>query len=253
MNVNDTTAAPGCHDWDMPNLALLWDARTEAIVAGAQWLDAVPGPNRAPLLAGLRRRVRAAIAALEDEWLVLAAFYMAEDIYRSCSGQFRWDDGTQDYLAATAGVFNDELNRRRLVLHYVVDSIEPALTIERLTDVAAVFTAAGFAVTGPQLAALDATHTRDRRPGAGAANPADVCDSRSRADNFVARCHQDRRCSAYFNLCVGDTGSATPLTVALSQRNQPGTIVVFRDQPPVAGSVAQLCPPSGVRLADLVP
>jgi hypothetical protein len=36
--------------------------------------------------------------------------------------------------------------------------------------------------------------------------------------------------------------------VALSNRNAPGTIVVFRNQPPVAGTTAQVTPPPGVTL-----
>lgn len=69
------------------------------------------------------------------------------------------------------------------------------------------------------------------------------------ADRLIARCHQDARSSVYLNLDLDDDNTpGISLDVALSPRNTPGAIVVFRDRPPAEGSEAHLAAPPGVSL-----
>ena len=70
------------------------------------------------------------------------------------------------------------------------------------------------------------------------------------AEQLVARCHAERRSSAYLNLDLDPDGPALSLDVALSVANQPGTLVVFRNQPPAAETLVQIAPPPGVALPD---
>jgi len=230
VNSNNIAPMPGSAEWDFPSLAHVWDYRTRAIVAGADRIEALPEADRADSLAALSERVRMLVGGFDDGWLVFTAFFMVDDLYKSYFYQFRWDRGVHDYIAATAGVVVGELSRRGFVLHYVVDSTQPEAELdEKLTYIPAVFEAAGLFVTVPLY--------RD--------------EGHERADELIARCHRERRSSVYLNLDVDDDSPALSLDVALSQSNSVGTIVVFRDQPPVAGSVARLAPPPGVRLPEL--
>ena len=252
VNSNNIAPMPGSAEWDFPSLAHVWDYRTRAIVAGADRIEALPEADRADSLAALSERVRMLVGGFDDGWLVFTAFFMVDDLYKSYFYQFRWDRGVHDYIAATAGVVVGELSRRGFVLHYVVDSTQPEAELdEKLTYIPAVFEAAGLFVTGPQLMALQLMQQVDHRPRDITAIPQYRDEGHERADELIARCHRERRSSVYLNLDVDDDSPALSLDVALSQSNSVGTIVVFRDQPPVAGSVARLAPPPGVRLPEL--
>jgi hypothetical protein len=99
--------------------------------------------------------------------------------------------------------------------------------------------------------ALEIMQQVDHRPKDVTAIPVYRAEGHEVADVLIARCHRDRRSSVYLNLDVDDDTPGLGLDVALSQSNSAGTIVVFRDQPPAAGSVAHLAPPPGVRLPEL--
>ncbi|BBX66587.1 hypothetical protein MPSYJ_00480 [Mycolicibacterium psychrotolerans] len=58
----------------------------------------------------------------------------------------------------------------------------------------------------------------------------------------------ERRHSVYLNIDLDDDTPGFALDVALSQTNAPRTVVVFRNQPPGVGSVAQIAVPPGVIL-----
>jgi hypothetical protein len=146
----------------------------------------------------------------------------------------------------------EELARRGFVLHYVIDSTQPEAELEeRLIYIPAVFQTAGLAVTGPQLWALQLMQQLDHRPSDVAAIPYYRAEGHEMADQWIARCHQERRSSAYLNLDLDDDTPGLALDVALPASNAPGTIVVLRDQPPAAGSLAHLAPPPGVTLPEL--
>jgi hypothetical protein len=135
---------------------------------------------------------------------------------------------------------------------HVLDSTHPeALLGERLTYVPAVFAAAGLFPTGLQLVALELMEHADNRPRDVTAIPLYRSEGHHVADELIARCHREYRSSAYLNLDLDDDAPALDLDVVVSQRNSAGTIVVFRDQPPTAGSQAQVFPPPGVNMPEL--
>ena len=252
MNTNYTTPTSGSADWDFPTLAYVWDYRTRAIIAGADKLEALSDADRRCSLAALSERVRTLARGLDEGWLVLTAFFMIEDLYKSYFHLFRWSPGVHDYIAATAGVFIEELAQRGFVLHYVIDSTQPEAELDdKLTYIPAVFQAAGLMVTGPQLMALELMQKVDHRRRVVTAIPFYRAQGHEMADELIARCHRDRRSSVYLNLDLDDDTPGLYLDVALSPSNTPGTIVVFRSQPPAAGSMAQLAAPPGVSLPEL--
>lgn len=237
-------------DWDFPTLAYIWEYRTGAIVAGGDQLDALSGEDRQRSLAELSQRVGTLVRSLDDGWLVTTAFWMVEDIYKAFFRDFVWTPGVHDYLAATARPVVAELAARGLVLHYVVDSTqgEPNLTT-MLRYLPAVFRAAGFAVVGPQLAALEMATLAEGQP------PADITaiqgyrdEGHQIADELISGWHRERQSSVYLNVDLDDGLPGLSLDVALSQSGSPGTMTVLRNEPPTEDSEAIVSPPPGVQL-----
>lgn len=239
-------------DWDFPNLGGLWDSMSGAIMTGADRLDGLTQDDRAHSVDLLGDRVRTLAGGLDDGWLVATAFFMVEDLYKSFFYLDRWSAGIEDYIAATAGVFMQVVTRRGFALHYVIDNTQSESRIaEALAYVPAIFHFAGLLVAGPQLMALELMQQADDRRRDVTAIPRYRNEGHHVADLLITRCHQERRSSVYLNLDLDDDSLGLPLEVALSQRGTPGTIVVFRNQPPYPGSVAEIVPPPGVSLPDL--
>jgi hypothetical protein len=252
MNINDTTPAAGAADWNFSTLAEVWDYKTRAIITGADGLEALSDANRTESRAVLSERIQTLASDLDDGWLVLTAFSMIEDLYKSYLHQFRWSPGVHSYIAATAQTFVQELEERGFVLHYVIDGTQPEAELdEKLTYIPPVFQAAGLLVTGPQLVALELMQRVDHQPRDITAIPSYRAEGHEVADLLITRCHQDRRSSVYLNLDLAGDTPGLSLDVALSPAQAPGTIVVFRDQPPAAGSFAHLASPPGVVLPEL--
>lgn len=234
-------------DWNFPTLAYVWDSQRRAIIAGADRLEALSDEDRAQSVAALCQRIRNLTCGLDDGWLVRAAIFIVEDLYKSFFSGFRWSPGVYGYIAATAGLLVKELVSRGFVLHYVVDSVQPEADLaERLTFMPGVFEAAGFMVTGPQLMAIELMQCANGHAGDVSMIPAYREEGHQVADMLIARCHEERRCSVYLNLDLDDDAPALPLDVALSQANKPGVIAVYRDQPPLPGSTAHVAFPPDV-------
>lgn len=243
------------NDWTFARLADLWEYRNGAIVAGGDRLDAMPEPERQRSLAELTAWVRSQVAKCDDGALATVAFWMVEDIYKSFFRAFTWSPGVHDYIAATASVVVDELSRRGFTVNYVVDATQPddnlAVMLEYLPGV---FQAAGLAVIGPQLAAVELLKQAEGHPPANmAAIQRYRDDGYAIANELIKRWHQERRSSAYFNLDRDDELPGLALDAALSRDGVPGMIIVFRELPPAEGSVADFSPPEGLVLPPGIP
>lgn len=252
MDTNHTTRPLEPTDWDFPTLAHVWDHRARAVIAGADAIEALSEADRPRSVAALGERVRGLARGLDDGWLVLTAFFMIDDLYKLYFHEFRWSSGVHDYICATAGVFLQELAKRGFVLHYVVDSVQSEAELdEKLTYIPAVFQAADLMVTGPQLMALELMQRAEQRPRDVTAIQQYREEGHELANHLITRCHHERRSSVYLNLDLDDDTPGLSLDVALSACGAPGTLVVFRDQPPAVGSLAQLAPPPGMTLPEL--
>ena len=243
------------NDWTFSTLADVWEYRNEAVVAGGERLDALPEPERQRSLADLNAWVRAQVAQCDDGWLAMVAFVMVDDIYKSFFREFVWTPGVHDYIAATAPVVVDELAQRGFTVNYVVDATQPddnlAVMLEYLPGV---FQAAGLAVIGPQLAAVEFLKREEGHPPANmAAIQRYREEGHALANELIKQWHQQRRSSAYLNLDRDDELPGLPVDVALSRDGVPGMIMVFRDQPPAEGSVADFRPPEGLVMPPGMP
>ncbi len=254
MNTDHSATPRGSVEWDFPTLAIVWDPKTKAIIAGSDRLASFSETDRSQSLAALSQRVTAFAQALDDGWLVATALFMVDDLYKSSFCDARWSSVVGHYIEASAGAVLQELTRRGYVLHDVIDNMQPATNqLNTLAGAAAFLRAAGLLVTGSQLMALelmerDGVHTRD---AAAVARYRD--EGHFLADRMIERCHVERRHSAYLNIDLDDGTSGLALDVALSQASTPGNIVVFRSQPPHAGSVARIYVPPGVTLPSFDP
>lgn len=234
-------------EWLFPRITDFWEYRTKAVMSGAEQLENLSADARLRSLAALRDQVRAHARRLDDGLLVSAGFIMAEDLYKSLFGGFQWDRDVADYIAASAGVFMDEFGQRGFVLHYIIDnSVTESDLPVMLAVIPAIFRSAGMFVTGPQLMALEIMeHSGEDKDIA--AMPSYIGEGNRVADEVTRRCHQDRRSYVYLNLELTNADSAgISFDVALSKEKEPGVVVVFRNQPPVAGTTALVMPPPGV-------
>lgn len=243
------------NDWTFPTLGFVWEYRNGAIVAGGRRLDALFGADRRDCVTELHDRVQEMVERIDDGWLVMTAFWMVEDVYKSLFREFEWTPGVHDYLCATGQPVIAELARRGFVLHYVIDATQPDVNIATMLGyLPGVFRAAGLAAIGPQLAALTFfTENEGRKPE----DIRDIqryrSDGHAVADAVVTRWHQERRSSVYFNVDFDDDSPGLALDVALSPQGAPGTAVVFRNQAPTEGSEAYFVPPPGLRMPPGVP
>jgi len=243
------------NDWTFSTLAEVWEYRNGAIVAGGEKLDALPEPERQRSLAELTARVRSQVAQCDDGALATVAFWMVEDLYKSFFRAFVWTPGVHDYIAATAPVVADELSRRGFTVNYVVDATQPdenlAVMLEYLPGV---FQAAGLAVIGPQLAAVEFLKREEGHPPANMAAIQRYRDEgHALANELIVQWHQQRRSSVYLNLDRDDELPGLALDAALARDGVPGMIIVFRELPPAEGSVAEFSPPEGMVLPPGMP
>ena len=252
MNSDPTTGKAMSADWHFPTLASVWNYQTRAITAGADKLEALSPADRNRSLVMLGEQVRAHVRSLDDSWLVATAVFMVEDLYKSYFREFRWSSGVADYIAASAGVFMHEFTRRGFVLNYVIANTESEADLgQMLTYLPEVFRAAGLLVVGPQLMALDIMERMDHRPRDVAEIPSTIEEGQYLAEQFITRCHEERRSYVYLNLHQAENGPGLSLDVALSNTNAPGTMVVFRNQPPAAGTTVEVSPPPGLTLPTM--
>ena len=246
---DDRTMPPESLDSIFGALASAWDAETEAINAAAERLAALSETEQSETVAALSRRFGELLHQLDDGWLAATALFMVDDLYKSCFHGLRWSFPAAQYISASAGAVLHELTQRGYVLHLVIDNTQSATTQLQILNVASTaYLAAGLLVTGPQLMALELIE-RDNEQIRDAAALARYRDEGHHVANMmIERCHRERRHSAYLNLDLDDDAPGLPLDVALSQASTPGKIVVFRNQPPSAGSMAQVALPPGVEM-----
>ena len=241
--------------WTFPTLSYVWEYRNGAILAGGRRLDALAGDERQRCVAELRDRVHGMVTRIDDGWLLTAAFWMVEDIYKSFFRGFEWNPGVHDYLIATGQPVMAELARRGFALHYVIDATQGDANLATILEyLPLVFRAAGLAVVGPQLVALTFFTTDQGHP------PGEIReiqryrdDGHAVADSVISRWHRERQSSVYLNVDLDDELPGLALDVALSQQQRPGTAVVFRDSAPTEGSSAYFVPPPGVRMPPGIP
>lgn len=231
MDADQPAVASGATDWEFSTLAYLWDAASKAIMAGGGRLESLADDHRTRSLS--------------------AAVFMVDDLHKSCFREFRWSSAVDQYIGATAGTFTQELTRRGYALHYVVDNTQREDSFADVPDCAsAIFSSAGMLVTGPQAMAFELMDRADRQPRDVTALARYRDEGHFVADKLIDRCHTERRHSAHFNLDFDDDKPPLALDVALSPAGAPGTILIFRNQAPVTGSIAQVVPPPGVTLPD---
>lgn len=234
--------------WAFNNLAEVWDHRTFAIVSGGEKLDTLPESERRQSLNALATLVHAQAAALDDEWLSHVGMILVEDLFKTFVFGFNPSPGFFHYVAATGNAVLDELSRRGYTLHYVLDATQSADRLEMmLTYLPAFYQAAGFLATGPQLMALEILEQLEEGRREISGIPQAIKEGLEMAERLIKRCHDEKRPSVWLNVDWDNASPGLPLDIPLSPAGSPGAVVIFRNQPPVHGSTAQLYLPPEIR------
>ena len=242
----DTTRSK---QWEFPVITDFWEHRTEAVRSGAKRLAELPPDDRGESLAELGEQVLAHVAGLDQGRLLATAWIMAEDLYKSVFNGLTWNRDVADYLKGSAGVLISEMRQRGLALDYVIDNaISAADFVHLLRTAPAIFRDAGLTVAAPPSWALSLMEEDGRQPDI-AAIPAYMAKASDIADSIVSRCQDEHRSFVFLNLAVSDgPKSKISFAIALSEAHEPNTIVVFRQQPPLAGTTSEVFLPPGMRL-----
>ena len=134
------------------------------------------------------------------------------------------------------------------MLHYVLDATQSSDKLEMmLTYLPAFYQAAVFLATDPQLMALEILKQLEERGRKISGIPKAMKEGLDVAERLIKRCHDEKRPSVWLNVDLDDASPGLPLDVPLSPAGSPGAVVVFRNQPPVDGSMAQLYLPPEIR------
>lgn len=235
-------------DWVFSSFADIWDPHAFAIVSGGEKLDRLTEPERAQSLDSLGVLIRTQAATLDDHRLSGVGLVMVENLFKTFVFGFNWTPGFADYVAVSGRSILDELSQRGYTLHYVLDATQSAEKLEMmLTYLPAFYQAAGLLVTGPQLMALEILDKLETRGRDNAGIPYAIKEGLDVAERLIMRCHEDKRPSVWLNVDADDESPGLPLDVPLSLIGSSGAIVIFRNQPPVDGSTAQLYLPPEIR------
>jgi hypothetical protein len=234
-------------DWAFPRITDFWEHRTQAVEAGARHLETMAPDAHGPAVAALADYARRHADRLDDPRLVMAAFIMAEDLYKSLVRCSWWNGNLHAYVHASAGALLERLSERGFVLNYVVDNSWSAAELPTALQVIQLwFGAAGMLVVSPQILARELLE-KSGQPDHTVAHY--LPDAREVADVLIRRCHEDRRSCVFANIePIEAEGTETSVEAALETRGQPGVITVFRKESPEPGTSANLWSPAGVAL-----
>ena len=235
------------HTWAYAKICDYWDARYAAIDRGAQALRASSLDVLASVLQDLGARVAERAAALPDDHLVLSAFIMAEDLYRSAVAMKTWDDAVAQYLASSVSPVCAELSRRGLVLRYVVDNsfTQDELGLRGPTVFFPKwYAAAGILYICPQEAAVKMMEVDGHLD---AEAPLQLSryieEGRLIAGDLLSRARRD---GWHFMYLDSDSTEAS-IREAISGMDDPGVITVLRNDPPGPQTKALLTKPPHLR------
>ncbi len=237
--------------WMMRRVSDYWDQPSGssfeqgAIHRLSRLVVELPPVERPEALKDVERSVARHCQALDDHSLTLAAFTLADDLYRGATVLTYWDEYLKDYLDAVCSPFWAALRERGYSLQYGIDNAyqnSPTGMAGPLEWFPVWFGAAQVAYVCPQQAAvflmesdgIDRALYHDRMEEY-------IREGREMARTAVTELHAERR-----NVVWLDT-DATPgfLDEVTASFERPGVIGLVRTQPPTSGQDCALVLPPG--------
>ena len=110
-------------EWFFPKLTDYLDWETNAIVLNSQKMRKLKSHERSKAFLMIERAIKEHVRVLSDQYLVIAAFVIAEDLYKNITQNFTyWDECLEAYLRSCGRTFFTSLKSRGLRIRYIIDN-----------------------------------------------------------------------------------------------------------------------------------
>ena len=223
----------------LPKISDYLDTAQDAIPRFAAELSGLPPTAAKEMADAVRAEVTEHVRVCPDKELLLAAFVVAEELYRAAATIEFWDASVADYLQCSAATFFGLLSQRGYQLHYVVDNLyeDPQRPTEFFPQW---FHACGLAYICPLFAAFGLMNADGVAETDLAASVAYyLAEARNVASVALLLSRKRGRHYVYLETDL-EEGC---LDLALEGRGTPGVLSVFRNEAPVPGSRAAVVSP----------
>lgn len=228
--------------WELDSVVDYYDANTDVVAVSGARLEALSEADRSAALATVSARVRELVNAmgLDRDQFVGLIVSVVDDFYKTVAGATAWDRSGSQYCSAVFATLLDLATERGLQVRYVVENTFPDFLDRPLQFYPQVFGEIGMAYVCPQIYAWKLAQADGRiAPGE---DPqierfVQVMDeSRMLARRVLRELLERRQHLAYFEIDWTE-GS---LDAVLKIDESPGTVLMFRNAPPVAGSTIEV-------------
>lgn len=221
--------------WKLPSLVDYYDFDQEALVKRSSQLALLDEAEQSIALSSVAETVAAMLAGFDDDFLPDVALSMLDDLYKSAIWIVEWGPAQADYIRDVWGTLFRTLTERGFTMRYVIDNTFP-LGLERpLSLLPELFGQAGIVYVCPHQLALGLPEAANVEHSVDGLRQF-IGESRHLANELVERLVTSETHVVYLELDY-EEGC---LDVVRSLRAAPGTILVFRNEEPVAGSSVEM-------------
>ncbi len=225
-------------EWFLNNITDYWDHLSNALHLNARKLENVSDKEREDWIDSLKQAVLRHGGSLNEEDLLLSAFCMIEDIYKTVASALIYDQALLDYLSASAVTFCNSLRQRGYIIHYIVDNTfdRDELHIQGPLDYFPdIFRAAGFVYICPQqITGTLMDEDNIQREKYFEELPHYIAEARDASNMVVEKCDEDK---AHYIFLDTDSEEGS-FDLVLNDNYAPGVMTIFRNEAPILGSTA---------------
>lgn len=175
-------------------------------------------------------------SSLADDVLPKAGATFADHLYRFGCNTETWDDAAEAYVRAVWGTFFTYLSERGFRIRYVVENTWPDGLERPLELFPSLYRAAGIVYLCPHVVALDLPEGQEAPRTLQGLRPM-IAASRLVAATVAEAVNETGRGHICFLEADFDEGS---LDAVRGMTPEPGTIEIFRNQPPLPGTKIEL-------------
>ncbi len=233
--------------WILPSFVDYFDARVDVVASTAERLTGLPREEADAALEAIGADVRAKVEALSDEDLRNVAVAVADDLYKTLNRISIWGPETDRYVRAVFGTFFDVLHGRGYLMRYVADNVYEEGLQRPLFLYPLAYSAAGLVYVCPH----ENAYSLMKRDGAldesdGELAQASMVDLSALAPwlaegrllaKMLIEAAADRQMHHVYLELDFEAGA---LDAVWNLSTPPGTIVVFRNEAPVLGSLVDV-------------
>jgi hypothetical protein len=217
--------------WRLPSLVDYYDFNQDCLSRNSIRLAALSETDQATALSVVERSVTACLTNVNDETLAKWAISLADDLYKSGNFEGPWGPPQWAYVRAVWGTFFSVLGGRGLTLRYVIENAFPDPLQRPLWLYPNLFQSAGIVYICPHALARELPEGKQVEPSLANLRPL-VAEGRVIAGSLAEKCTELDKHFVYLELDF-DEGC---LSAVSSLTAGPGTIKMFRNTAPIAGS-----------------